>query len=130
MENNQPDERWCLNLDWYRENGCSIYFLAKDYLCAKCQKKLKKEVEAEVVIKTVSGCCARKDDFFTPNAPVLACIFQVFLANGNKPLSLEELGKALADHRDAAALPASVLGRLLKSDRYYGFHAIRPQKSD
>ena len=125
MENNQLNERWGLNLDWYRQNGCSLYFLAHDYLCPKCRETLKKETEAEEVIETISGCCARKDGFFAPNAPILACIFQLFLANGNKPLSLEELKKALARCRGGSTpISLTVLCRLLKNDSYYGFRPL------
>jgi len=58
--------------------------------------------------------------------PVLESIFRLFLANGNQPLELEELGKQLSEWRDGDTYRTSeeILSRLLLSDQYYGLRQI------
>jgi len=51
--------------------------------------------------------------------------FRLFLANGNQPLDLIEMGRQLSDWRgiDTYRTSVEVLSRLLNKDMYYG---IRP----
>jgi hypothetical protein len=39
--------------------------------------------------------CAKQGDFFTSNMALVDSVFRVFLSNGNKPLSAQELGDLL-----------------------------------
>jgi hypothetical protein len=39
--------------------------------------------------------CAKQEDFLTSNMALVDSVFRVFLANGNKPLTPEELGEIL-----------------------------------
>lgn len=116
--------RWHLDLNWYQENGCSLFALVQAYFCPACAKKVKKETQAAEVIETISTCCSRYPGFFKPNAPILTTVFQIFLKNGNSPLSLEELAQELAlHHPQALRLTPGRLERILMSDNYYG---LRP----
>ena len=118
------DTKWHLDLNWHQENGCSFSALAEVYLCPDCLKTVKMETEAEKVIETISLCCGNKPGFFKASTPVLATVFQIFLRNANKPLSLEELSKEVALRRpQVPPLPPERLERILMSDNYYG---LRP----
>lgn len=128
INNEWLHERWHIDLDWYKANDCSFFVLAQDYLCPKCRKRFKKEVRDEDVMKAVSTCCSKKEDYITAGMPVMSSVFRFFLANSTQPVELEVLSKELSKRRDTiAGTSPEVLHRLLASDRYYG---IRPVAED
>ena len=124
-----PSEaQWTIDLNWLKNNRRSFSTLAGDALCAKCRKKLKAdttEVKPADLLKAVQSCCSKYNDFITPSVPFMESIFRVFLANGNKPLTLEELGKQLTQRRGADVSRTSVafLSRLMQNDDFYGIKA-------
>jgi hypothetical protein len=121
-----PSEaQWAIDLNWLKNNNRSFHILARGVLCPKCRKKLNVDtIEAKPadLIKAVHECCAKTDNFITPNLPFQESIFRIFLANGNKPLKLEELGEQLTKRRGADMHRTSVafLLRLIQNDDYYG----------
>jgi hypothetical protein len=121
-----PSEaQWTIDLKWLETHKRDFSTLAKDKLCAKCRKKLKAdtaELKPAEILKAVQSCCSKSDDFITVALPFQESIFRVFLANGNKPLTLEELGEQLNKRRgaDAHRTSAVFLGRVLQNDDYYG----------
>jgi len=125
----QSSMRWSIDPDWYPQRGRSISILLQNCLCQECRKKLNGEggqtSDAEL-INRVRECCSQSPDFITGQMPVLESIFRFFIASGNKPMTIEELGKQLGERRggDISRTSAEVLLRLLKNDRYYGFHPV------
>jgi len=79
------------------------------------------ELKPAEILKAVQSCCSKTDDFITVSLPFQESVFRVFLANGNKPLTLEELGEQLNKRRGADAHRTSVvfLSRVLQNDDYY-----------
>ncbi|MBC7239451.1 MAG: hypothetical protein H5T71_05065, partial [Chloroflexi bacterium] len=63
-------------------------------------------------------CCSKRPNYITPNMPIVEAVFRTFLANGNKPLSVNELYELL-DRR-----PPQVLLRILTAGPVY--MGIRP----
>ena len=125
MNNGQLHQRWCIDLDWYQKNNCSLFLLAQSCLCPRCQKRLKRETEATELIQAITSCCSKSADFITPSMPILASIFRLFLANGNQPLDLEELASKLSERRgNTYANSPEALYRILKSDRHYGLRVV------
>jgi hypothetical protein len=125
MNNDQLKQRWNIGLDWYHDNDCSFLTLAKGYLCPVCRKRLEKGNKPTQVFKTVAGCCSKKEGFMTPNMPILASVFRLFLANGNQPLDAEELAEKLNELRgDTHRINPELLIRLLENDRYYGLRPV------
>jgi len=121
-------ERWFIDLDWFHRNGRSVLPLLRGCLCAKCRQQLssgEKEASETELLATIANCCCHAPEFITGQQPVLESIFRLFLANGNQPLSLAELGEQLSQRRggDAYRTLEEILLRLLKNDRYYG---LRP----
>lgn len=121
--------RWAIDLDWLKGTGRSFSVLARDTLCPKCRKKLKAdttEVKPVELLKATQHCCGKSPDYITASLPFQESIFRIFLANGNKPLTLQELGEQLNDRRgaDVTRTSPTVLTRLMQSDRYYGFKGI------
>jgi len=125
IDTDQARPRWFIDLDWYPPNNRSFFALAQGCLCPKCRERLKVEegeISAADLSSNIRDCCSNAPDFITAELPILESIFRLFLANGNQPLDLEELGQQLGERRggDAYRTSIEVLSRLLKSDQYYG----------
>ena len=114
--------RWFIDLDWHQQNNRSFSALAHNCLCPKCQEQMEGEASATDLLTTIKDCCSKTPDFITGALPILESVFRLFLANGNQPLNLEELGRQLSEWRggDTYRTSVEVLSRLLTNDRYYG----------
>ncbi len=124
----QPKPSWFIDLDWYQQNNRSFFTLTESCLCPKCRERLKEgEVSAADLLSTIKDCCSKTPGFITGNIPILGSIFRLFLANGNQPLDLEELGKQLRGWLDGDTYrtSAEILSRLLVSDQYYGLREVQ-----
>ena len=132
ISTNQVSQRWFIDLDWYQQNNRSFFTLAQNYLCPKCQKQLKGEISAVDLLATIKDCCSKTPDFITGKLPIVDSIFRLFLANGNQPLNLEELGRQLSEWRegDTYRTSAEILSRLLSSDQYYGLRQVAMEQGD
>ena len=123
----QVRPRWFINLDWFQQNNRSFSALAQSCSCPKCRERLKGEISAADLLTTIKDCCSKEPGFITGELPVLECIFRLFLANGNQPLDVEELGEQLSEWRggDTYHTSAEILSRLLSSDQYYGLRQVQ-----
>lgn len=64
--------------------------------------------------------CARQPGYLSPQMSLINAVFRVFLANGNAPLSPNDLGKMLGR-------PATMILRTLSGPRVYrGIRPVRP----
>lgn len=125
ISSDQVKPYWSIDLDWYQPNNRSFFTLARGCLCPKCRKQLKAdegEVSATDLLVAINDCCSQKPGFITGETPILESVFRFFLASGNQPLELEELGKQVSEWRGGDSYRTSVemLSRLLERDRYYG----------
>ena len=123
----QVRPRWFIDLDWFQQNDRSFSALAQSCLCSECRERSKGEISAADLLTTIKDCCSKSPGFITTELPILECIFRLFLANGNQPLDLEELGRQLSEWRgrDTYRTSAEILSRLLKSDQYYGLRQVQ-----
>jgi hypothetical protein len=124
------EQYWAIDLKWLQENNRSLTMLAKGALCIKCRKKLKideGEVKAAELLKSLKNCCGKSPDFITPNLPLHESTFRAFLANGNEPMTLDELGRQISDRRgvDAYRTSPAILSRLLAHDQHYGLRQVQ-----
>lgn len=126
MGTNQVSPRWFIDLDWHQQSNYSFFALAQGCLCPKCRERLKGEISAADLLTTIKDCCSNAPRFITGEMPILESIFRLFLANGNQPLDLEELGRQLSEWRggDTYRTSVEILSRLLGSDQYYGLRQI------
>ena len=123
----QATPRYFIDLAWYQQNNRSFPALAQSCLCSKCQKQLgKEEVTDTELLATIRDCCSKTPGFITRQIPISESIFRLFLANGNQPLDLEEMGKQLSTWREGDTYCTSVefLSRLLSNDQYYGLRQV------
>ncbi len=121
--------RWFIDLDWYQWNKRSFFALARGRLCPECRERLKMgeaEISAADLLSTVRDCCSKTPGFITRELPILESVFRLFLANGNQPLDIEELGEQLSEWRggDTYCTSAEILSRLLNSDEHYGLRQV------
>lgn len=123
---NQFWPHWFIDLDWYQQSNRSFFAMAQGCLCPKCRERLKGEISAADLLMTIKDCCSKTPNFTTGKLPILESIFRLFLANGNQPLDLAELGKQLSEWRggDTYRTSVEILPRLLSSDQYYGLRQI------
>ena len=126
----EKSTRWAIALEWFPQNNRSITVLIQDYLCPECASKLNKkgkEVTPEKLIATIQNCCSQTPNFINERLSILEGIFRLFVRNGNKALSLEELSQELGELRGGSTYRTSpeTLLRMLKSDRYYGLQEIK-----
>jgi len=124
----QVRQGWFIDLDWYQRNIRSFFTLAGNCLCPKCRQRLRveeREIPAAELLAAVKDCCSKEPGFITAELPILESVFRLFLANGNQPIDLDELGKQLSERRggETYRTSAEILSRLLKNDQYYG---LRP----
>ncbi len=125
----QVTPRYFIDLDWCRQNNRSFSALAQSRLCPRCRERLKAgegETSAADLLATIGDCCSKTPGFITRELPISESIFRLFLANGNQPLGLEELGKQLSEWRggDTYCTSAEILSRLLRNEQYYGLRQI------
>ncbi len=126
ISTNQVSPRWFIDLDWHQQSNCSFFALAQGCLCPKCQERLKGEISAADLLTTIKDCCSKTPDFIAGELPILESAFRLFLANGNQPLDLEELGRQLSEWRggDTYRTSVEILSRLLSSDQCYGLGQV------
>jgi hypothetical protein len=120
---------WFIDLDWLEQNNRSFSVMARGCLCPKCRQRLEKgklPFSPADLIANIRDCCSRAPEFFIDRPPILESIFRIFLANGNQPLSLEELSRRLTERRGGASQRTSpeVLSHLLRNERYYGLRQV------
>jgi len=121
--NSEVKYKYSIDLSWYQEQERSFVLLATSRLCPSSQKKKIPKTDTGI-FNTMKQCCSKAEDFITPELPLTECIFRLFLANGNKPLSLEQiqarLQQRLSDISGSRDLSIPKLQRILNSDRFYG----------
>jgi hypothetical protein len=122
--------RWFIDLEWYQQSNRSLSTLARGYLCPKCRRRLKAssaEMSPGELLSIISRCCSRTPEFITSRLPVLESVFRLFLANGNQPIDLDQLGRELSERLEGDTYRTSpeVLSRLLARDQYYGLRQVK-----
>ena len=120
---------YSIDMNWYQEQGRSFALLATSRLCPSSQKKKIPKSET-ALLNTLKQCCSKWEGFVTPGMPLVEMIFRLFLANGNKPLALEQiqgrLQQRLSDSSEPRDLSISKLKRIINEDRYYGLRPTAP----
>jgi len=129
MSDDQPTGRWFIDLKWLEKNNRSFLVLARGALCSQCREQMeekKEKMAAADLLARIKDCCSQSPEFITERSPIMESVFRLFLANGNQPLELEEMGKQLAERRGGAPhVPSmAVLARLLGNERFYGLRQV------
>jgi hypothetical protein len=120
---------WSIDTQWFEKNNRSFLDLAQRGLCPKCVEKLgkkKKKATSSEVLSAIQDCCSKLPDFMTVRMPIMESVFRILLANGNKPMAVEDIGHELSIRRggDNYAGSPQMLTRLLNNDHWYGFKKV------
>ncbi len=122
-----------IDFEWWRQNEGDWHIFLRSFLCAEHQEAYASMEEGSLVdwidpqtaeVKQVDGVqhvlithCAQLPDFVNPRTAVVEAIFRTFLANGNTPMSAEDLGAKLGK-------PADTILRTIAGPRVY--RGLRP----
>jgi hypothetical protein len=129
----EPDTKFHIDSGWWEEKGRNFRVHLLSHLCSDCQKRYKNYDEAELIdwvdadtaeVTRVDGlwhslrtCCSLKPDYVSETTPLATAIFRVFLANGNEPLSSQDLAAVV--HRSAETILRTIGGLRV-------YHGIKP----
>lgn len=107
-----------IDFDWWKRNDRDWRVFLRSFLCEEHQRVYENLENDKVIdwvdpktgeVQQVDGLqhvlishCAKQADFLTSNMALVDSVFRVFLSNGNKPLSPQELGEIL--NRPAATI--------------------------
>jgi hypothetical protein len=122
-----------IDFEWWERADRDWAVLLRSHLCPEHQVTLG-ELEADALVDhvdpetaevsrvpglqhTLMTHCAVQPDYITPQGSLVDVVFRVFMANGNAPLSCQELGNRLGR-------PAETILRTLTGPRVY--RGIRP----
>jgi hypothetical protein len=113
-----------IDFDWWDEQGRNFRVHLLSHLCDDCRARFSDHLEAEMIdwvdadtarVTRVDGlwhslrtCCSLKPDYVNDRTPLTTAVFRSFLANGNQPLTAEELSKLV--HRPADTILKTIGG--------------------
>lgn len=122
------ETKFHIDFDWWSRADRDLEVYLRSHLCPEHQEayaEMSPGVEVDSVdpetgeVRRVPGIqhtlithCAQQPDYLTPQTSLVNAIFRVFLANGNSPLSPNELGEQLGR-------PARMILRTLSGPRVY-----------
>jgi hypothetical protein len=128
------ETRFHIDFEWWKENDSNWRIFLQGYLCENHQAMFQDQNEnvlidavdpqtAEIhqedgLLFELMNHCARQPEFINENMPLIAKVFRIFLANGNKPLSAAELSEMV--NRPAQTVLATLTGpQVYKGIRTY-----------
>jgi hypothetical protein len=113
-----------IDFDWWRESDANWRIFLFEFLCEKHQENFRDKADTVKIdavdpetaeVKSVDGFlhelinhCAKQPEFINESMPMVAQIFRIFLSNGNKPLSSDELAELI--NRPARTILATLTG--------------------
>ncbi len=130
------DTRFYIDYDWWERQGRQLRAYMINHLPPEQRAYFVEHSEVEETdwVDPETGEVRRVDalqqalqragealDFITPQTPLVEAVFRVFLANGNKPLSITELSERIG------RTPRAIL-RTLSGPRVY--RGLRPSLDD
>jgi hypothetical protein len=122
-----------IDFDWWQETDSNWRVFLYSFLCEQHQADFSDKDDKFIIdtvdpenaeIHAVDGLlhtlmthCAQKKDFIPPNLPLVGQIFRTFLANGNNPLTSQQLSELI--NRPAKTILITIGG-------YQVYKGIRP----
>lgn len=105
-----------IDFEWWKQNERDWHVFLRSFLCAEHQEALAGLDESGLIdwidpktaeVKQVDGVqhalishCAQLPDFVVQRTALVEAVFRLFLANGNIPMSAEELSAKLGKSAD------------------------------
>lgn len=129
------DTKFHLDFDWWADSGRNFRVYLLSHLCPECRVRFKDYREAELIdwvdaetaeVTQVDGlwhslrtCCSLRPDYINELTPLTTAVFRTFLANGNEPLSPNQIAERL--RRSAETILKTIGGA-------HVYDGIRPYK--
>ena len=153
----KPSVRYHVDPAWFAENRLSFEDVARARMCDSCRAKIGTEVEERAPVfeketgrmsfevhrgtygsdpvKTIREHCGRAKNYIHRDMPTLEAIFRIYLANGNEPMTLDEVRAQLSEWCPGGGcqwllLPPETVERLVQNDRYYGLRPAEPTPAE
>ena len=141
---------------WFDENNLSFDDVVRARMCDTCRSRIGQDVEERVPIfdkdtgrmrfevqqstygsdplKCIREHCGRAKNYIHRDMPTLEAIFRIFLANGNTPMTLDQVREQLAEWCPGGGcqwllLPSDMVERLVQHDTHYGLRQTEPSVS-
>lgn len=105
-----------IDFDWWKQNERDWHVFLRSLLCEEHQQAFAEIEEGDTIdwidpetaeVKAVDGVqhalmshCARLPEFLSDRTTMVEAVFRTFIANGNVPMSAEDLGKRLGRSSD------------------------------
>lgn len=136
----RPDTKSLFHIDvkWFDKNGRNLREVMHEALCDECRARYPSYAEVRVVDRvhpqtgevtrvdalweSIVDHCSLRPAYLTPATPLTAAIFRALLANGNQPMSSEQLQK-----RAGKGSAGGILKLLLGSDIENGVVPFEPK---
>jgi hypothetical protein len=131
------DTPFHIDYDWWKRNALHISIELRIHLCEEHQAVFSEHFDTEKIdwidaktgeVTQVDGLqhvlqahCSKQSDYISRYLSLVDAVFRVFLANGNTPLSCQELGNIIGQS------PEKILRTLAGRQVYKG---IRPVRDD
>ncbi len=125
-----------IDFDWWDRETQAFRVYLMSHLCAEHRATFDAEAPVEMLdrvdmdtgqvtpidrVQYVLGAhCARQPGFITPQMPLVDAVFRVFVANGNSPLSPEELAERIERPRQAQTILRTLAGQRV----YWGLRPV------
>ena len=122
-----------IDFDWWKQNERDWHIFLRSLLCVEHQETFASVEEGGMIdwidpntaeVKPVDGVqhalmshCAQLPEFVGERTAVVEAVFRIFLANGNTPMSADDLGKKLGR-------PAETILKTIAGPRVY--RGLRP----
>ncbi len=122
-----------IDFNWWRQNDNSWHVTMESLLCQEHREAFANLPEGQLIdwidpetaeVQSIDGLqnilishCARQEEFLTEHTALVEAVFRILLANGNTPMTAEEMGTRLNR-------PADVILRTIAGPRVY--KGLRP----
>ena len=118
----RPDTNTLFHIDptWFEKNGRDLHAEMHAALCDECHAiyptpadtrsvdridpQTGEVTRVDALWECLADHCAHKPEFITPATPLMSAIFRALLANGNNPMSSEQLYKRIGKSNAAGIL--------------------------
>jgi hypothetical protein len=148
-----PARHYHIDVSWFDENNLSFPDVVRGRMCDACRAKMGTEVDERIPvfdkatgkmqfenrqstfgsdpIRVIREHCGRSKAYITRDMPTLEAVFRTLLANGNDPMTLEEVREHLTEWCPGGGcqwllLPVETLDRLVDNDAHYGLRQTLP----
>lgn len=118
----RPDTKTLFHIDlkWFEKTSRDLREEMHSALCEECRVRYPSPAEVCIVDRihpktgevtrvdalweSLADHCGRRPDYITPSTPLTVALFRALLANGNQPMSPEQLHKRINKSNPAAIL--------------------------